>query len=136
MLLSSKITVETKRKTPVSVSIRSQEIPIEVTQLNMLQDKKSSVHNFKIQKKACKQAIDISEVKSIGIIFFSSVLSLVRVHESRSKSPNILKSVDGDANPSSKQTNKQTSNNYLQYYVCTSSLYDNGDYLPVLCLFL
>ena len=60
------------------------------------------------------QALDISEVKSIGIIFFSSVLSLVRVHKSRSKSPKILKSVDGDANPSSKQTNKQTSNNYLQ----------------------
>ena len=47
--LSSKITVETKRKTPVSLKIRSHEIPIEVTHLNMLQDKKSSVHNFKIQ---------------------------------------------------------------------------------------
>ena len=35
------MTVETKRKTPVSVSIRSQEIPIEVTHLNMLQDKKA-----------------------------------------------------------------------------------------------
>ena len=46
------------------------------------------------------QAIIISEVKSIGIIFFSSVLSLVRVHQSRSKSPKILKSVVGDANPS------------------------------------
>ena len=73
----------------------------------MLQDKKSSVHYLKIQYKLANKGIDISEVKSIGIIFFSSVLSLVRVHQSRSKSPKILKSVDGDANPSSKQTNKQ-----------------------------
>ena len=79
------------------------------------------------------QAIDISEVKSIGIIFFSSVLSLVRVHQSRSKSPKFLKSVDGDANPS-KQTLKQattTCNSMFAHLLnMTMEIMD----LPVLCL--
>ena len=69
--------------------------------------------------------MDILEVKSIGIIIFSSVLSLVRVHQSRSKSAKILKSVDGDANPSSKQTKKQQ---LLAVVRWKSSEYDNGDY--------
>ena len=114
VLLSSKITVETKRKLQCQCQFdhRKYRLKWYIWTCYRTRNPVFIISKYNIGLQA--SYIYILEVKSLGIIFFSSVLSLVRVHQSRSKSQKILKSVDGDANPSSKQTTKQTNNNYLQ----------------------